>query len=123
MEQASAIADDEGAHVFPPRLVYPVIFGSNLTPGITRRPAPLLEHDNLRVGGRVRAVVGRRSVESISAGCRTLALNHHRLLRRHVNGGKPYLPLRGLDRHLDLWMATRRGRDVNYVTCPEGVSL
>jgi hypothetical protein len=32
---------------------------SSLTPGITRRPAPLLEHDNRRVGGRVHAVVRR----------------------------------------------------------------
>jgi hypothetical protein len=31
-----------------------------ITPRITRRHAPLLKHDNLRVGGRVHALVGRR---------------------------------------------------------------
>ena len=33
---------------------------SCLTPGITRRPKRLLEHNNYRVGGRVHAVVRRR---------------------------------------------------------------
>ena len=32
----------------------------NLTPGITRRPASLLEHESARVGGRVHAVVRLR---------------------------------------------------------------
>ena len=30
---------------------------SSRTPGITRRPKPLLKHDKVRVGGRVHAVV------------------------------------------------------------------
>ena len=33
----------------------------DLTPGITRRPTSLAEHDSLRVGGRVHAVVMRLS--------------------------------------------------------------
>ena len=32
---------------------------SSITPGITRRPEPLLEFEIPRVGGRVHAVVGR----------------------------------------------------------------
>src|SRR5215204_2961567 len=60
---------------------------------------------------------------SISAGAYAPTLNHHRSLRRHVYGGKPYLPVRGLDRHLNLRVAARRGRDVNYVTCPKWVVL
>jgi hypothetical protein len=36
--------------------------GSNLTPGITRRPAPLKEYEIIRVGGRVHAVVRFRDV-------------------------------------------------------------
>jgi hypothetical protein len=35
-----------------------------MTPGITRRPAPLIEHEIIRVGGRVHAVVGRSVLES-----------------------------------------------------------
>jgi len=31
----------------------------HLTPGITRRPARLTEHDKVRVGGRVQALVRR----------------------------------------------------------------
>src|SRR5215218_7946713 len=33
---------------------------SNLTPGITRRPAPFAKHDKQRAGGRVHAVVRQR---------------------------------------------------------------
>jgi hypothetical protein len=36
---------------------------SHLTPGITRRPERFDLHEIIRVGGRVHAVVGRRSVE------------------------------------------------------------
>jgi hypothetical protein len=32
-------------------------FQAVLTPGITRRPEPFAEHDKMRVGGRVHAVV------------------------------------------------------------------
>ena len=37
-----------------------------LTPGITRPPAPLLEFENCRVGGRVHAVVRRRVQREIA---------------------------------------------------------
>jgi hypothetical protein len=45
-----------------PRFLSADIFylNRNLTPGITRRPARLLEYDKQRVGGRVHAVVRRR---------------------------------------------------------------
>jgi hypothetical protein len=35
----------------------------SLNAGVTRRPRRLLEHDNLRVGGRVHAVIGRRAAD------------------------------------------------------------
>ncbi len=42
------------------------VLSGGLTPGITRRPEPFAEHDSLRVGGRVHAVVGRRHRENRS---------------------------------------------------------
>ena len=48
----------------------------NLTPGITRRPAPLEVYDKLRVGGRVHAVVRWRTSSKI---------HFHQSHRIHIN--------------------------------------
>ena len=37
---------------------------SDLTPGITRRPAPFAEQESRRVGGRVHAVVRRGVIQN-----------------------------------------------------------
>jgi hypothetical protein len=42
------------------RPAIPLLSEAALTPGITRRPERLLEHDKQRVGGRVHAVVRLR---------------------------------------------------------------
>ena len=44
----------------------PRVKGKGLTPGITRRPERLPEHDKRRVGGRVHAVV-RRGIDRHSS--------------------------------------------------------
>ena len=56
---------------------------SHLTPGITRRPEPLAEHDNSRVVGRVHAVVRHRR-RLIGA-----TLCHPPRLRRRNHGRLP----------------------------------
>ena len=56
------VHDVAASMVIAPRRVRAV---GGLTPGITRRPEPLLEFDKQRVGGRVHAVVRRVATAKI----------------------------------------------------------